>query len=726
MSVINSPSLSKPTDTQKTLINEGEPDPLLEPKSFEWNKLPSMRPVDPKPRIRLPPPFPSEQNIVKDLIYILQGISGKMIQFSSSNKIIIDFTNFSLDEVKKKLVIEISVLGWYYKLISSYLENRLSLSFYQRDRNEIGLVELHCKEAINEEILDYYRSTTVLGTEASNNNTLTLRQIYVWIQEPYEKLRTICGFIDSLQILRNTSTRSVPCSIFEALLFYRNQSSPVVYRLMDRILKKSMKPFLHITYRWVFDGVLQDSLNEFFITSKDEIHKGNKSWDSYVLSEERIPPFVSKELAQLILGIGKSQNLLRMCKKDASWVEGHLNKHFNDARMLLGGDQNKVILQKLEIIKVNQETEEKRQLGWTPHKQLEGGWWSTRLTKRMKRESEQSVDEQEQEYDLKDETKWEIELKQTMQTVAEIVDGRVLTMMIDEYQILDHVIFLKGFLLLQQSNFCIELIHHLRKHTELHGPFFYEHNLAEIISTALSLPNLSSYPQSLIKRLKATIENPAKSATKTGLEWGKLKLSYQTDFPMNILFSVPVIQKYEQFYHFLWTIQKANYFLREMWKLHMHNRKTVLPDTKPLVDKFYTVRFELGNFFSSLWAYICSVISSEWNQFQSQFLSSKSIESFISLHNSYLKNLSTNILLEELRGDVIDIAEHISKSYMQQSNLFIGMRNIGDLQKKTTQKATTQTAAKRVLIQTEELKVLRERFQQPRQLLRGFLYRLKN
>lgn len=104
-------------------------------------------------------------------------------------------------------------------------------------------------------------------------------------------------------------------------------------------------PLFGMIRRWVFEGVLEDPGVEFFVVatgaaattagsatalglsgssigSSSVVVDSRDLWrDAYKLEPAKLPPFISRELAQTILRAGKSINFLRDACGDARWLQ---------------------------------------------------------------------------------------------------------------------------------------------------------------------------------------------------------------------------------------------------------------------------------------------------------------------------------------------------------------------------------------------------------------------
>lgn len=61
--------------------------------------------------------------------------------------------------------------------------------------------------------------------------------------------------------------------------------------------------------KWLFTGEIEDPFGEFFVTVNPV--EGNFWSQKYLLVDEKLPGFIPKDLAEMVLLIGKTVSLLR-------------------------------------------------------------------------------------------------------------------------------------------------------------------------------------------------------------------------------------------------------------------------------------------------------------------------------------------------------------------------------------------------------------------------------
>lgn len=159
------------------------------------------------------PPVP-EALLLRDIIYILQGIDGHWIKFSDSPLldpsrpatpyVDLEDTSFStqvgiiytesathsIPEPTRVLLHTLAELGWIFRKISRAIEKG-------KNREDCGMIEQSLHVALAKELTEYFRLIAILEGQLNNNDLpegegsggLTLRRLLVWTDDVRLRMR---------------------------------------------------------------------------------------------------------------------------------------------------------------------------------------------------------------------------------------------------------------------------------------------------------------------------------------------------------------------------------------------------------------------------------------------------------------------------------------------------------------------------------------------------------
>ncbi|KAM9835769.1 gamma-tubulin complex component 3 isoform 1-T1 [Aulostomus maculatus] len=332
-------TLNGPTPTPQSLL-AGQPPPSAAAASGQpqgsrlaWalplSSSPSSALAPPNTRPPLGPPVPStrvvrprldgdgagevsEAALVRDIVYVFQGIDGKFIKMSAQDNCYKIDSKVVVCKSLKDTSSRLAELGWLHNKVRKYTDAR------SLDR-AFGLVGQSFCASLHQELKEYYRLLSVLhsqlqveddqGVNVCTESSLTLRRLQVWMYDPKVRLKTLAALVDFCQGRKGGELAS-------AIHAYGKTGDPQMRALVQHILSLASHPILNFLYRWIYDGELEDTYHEFFVASDPNV-KADRLWhDKYSLRKSMIPSFITMDQARKVLLIGKSINFLHQVCHD--------------------------------------------------------------------------------------------------------------------------------------------------------------------------------------------------------------------------------------------------------------------------------------------------------------------------------------------------------------------------------------------------------------------------
>lgn len=184
-----------------------------------------------------------------------------------------------------------------------------------------GLVRQRLCFAFQLETTDYYRLVAVLMAQTNDNPSgtgarecapLTLRRLYVWMQDPIERLRIMLSLAEATETLHGGALAS-------AVHAHMQHGDPMTGAFVERQMRALATPLLDMVKQWVTEGQLTDPHEEFFVAKHSNV-PDECYWSSkYSLNAAMIPTFIEREQADKIFLIGKSINFIRRVCGDTEW-----------------------------------------------------------------------------------------------------------------------------------------------------------------------------------------------------------------------------------------------------------------------------------------------------------------------------------------------------------------------------------------------------------------------
>ncbi|XP_016533635.1 gamma-tubulin complex component 3 isoform X2 [Poecilia formosa] len=274
-------------------------------------QVPTIRPVRPR-RDGDAAGEVNEAALVRDILYVFQGIDGKFIKMNAQDNGYKIDSKVVLCKSLRDTSSRLSELGWLHNKVRKYTDARtLDRAF--------GLVGQSFCASLHQELKEYYRLLSVLhsqlqvedeqGVSMCTESSLTLRRLLVWMYDPKVRLKTLAALVDYCQGRKGGELAS-------AVHAYGKTGDPQMRALVQHILSLVSHPILNFLYRWIYDGELEDTYHEFFVASDPNV-KTDRLWhDKYSLRKSMIPSFITMDQARKVLLIGKSINFLHQVCHD--------------------------------------------------------------------------------------------------------------------------------------------------------------------------------------------------------------------------------------------------------------------------------------------------------------------------------------------------------------------------------------------------------------------------
>ncbi|CAO3613996.1 unnamed protein product [Mucor hiemalis] len=270
--------------------------------------------------------YVSESDLLRDLIFVFQGIDGQFIKF---DKISNDFAlvrGISVSKPMEDMVFKLVDIGWLYIKIRSFIQQNI-------DNSNIGLVGQSLCAALQHELTEYYKLIAILEAQIEkqiasksqefHQQSLTLKRLMVWTLDCTQKLRLMSILVDVCQDQKGGA-------LITTIHNYTKHGDPFIRKYLTDMLKIVSRPFYEMLVRWVYEGELDDPYGEFLVACDPTVSEEDLWQNKYFMRDDMLPSFLSKELGQKIFAIGKSLNFIRYSCHDDTLVEQYYTTFSSD------------------------------------------------------------------------------------------------------------------------------------------------------------------------------------------------------------------------------------------------------------------------------------------------------------------------------------------------------------------------------------------------------------
>ena len=259
-------------------------------------------------------PLPAQQQaIIDDLLYLMQGSSGRYITAcelpeDGKRSFTVDKT---LDISLQTLVLRMLPLCVHYSMVARFVETHAKFVH--------GMIN-QALSASMRGLLREYLLIVVQLEHQFNVGELTLQKMWYYIQpcmRTMEVLARVATTINKARHCRGGRTLTLLNSMTSGMM-----GDPKSQEVVLHLTKSSAAPFFDMLSLWLQRGEVNDPYDEFMIFENQEITIGSLHeeyndyfWERrYMVSQENTPVFL-EPLAEKILHTGKFLNVVRNCGK---------------------------------------------------------------------------------------------------------------------------------------------------------------------------------------------------------------------------------------------------------------------------------------------------------------------------------------------------------------------------------------------------------------------------
>eukprot|EP00803_Ostreobium_quekettii_P003739 evm.model.scf_156.5 EVM.evm.TU.scf_156.5 scf_156:43972-47321(-) len=553
-----------------------------------------------------PASSPKESSLVRDVLYVCQGIDGNHIRFDpgggAGGSFAID-PEAAVDPAQSRLILRLCELGWLFRSVQGYLQGGRAQGG--------GSVRQALGYAISKELADYYRLMAVLEAQLDNplptglqnggdggegggqiarpngvggqgGPYLSLRRLAVWLAEPMRRMRLLAVMIDSTKDKNGGELAG-------AVYAYLHQGDPTTHTFLTRILQRVCVPLFDMIKQWVFEGELYDPYQEFFVQDSGGLSQGMDPppsvdlWrDGYHINYAMLPAYVSEQLARQILRAGKTINFLRERCDDVEWVQERASEAQASGRMSM------------------------------TYGHMES-------------------------------------LQELVDSASASVDQRLMDILYHKYSFYLHCEAIKRYLLLGQGDFIQALMDFVKPELDKDASKVSEITLIGLLKAAVHASNAKYEDDDVLERMR--VRKDRGIGTDTG--WDVFFLEYNVMQPLSTIFTPNVMSQYLRVFRLLWKLKHAEHTLAEVWHtLRLLDR--ILNSFGPgsgdrarsLLRLDLKLRSKMSHFVTNLQYYIMfEVLEGAWEELTQRSQSATDLDELIAAHERYLDAILTRSLL---------------------------------------------------------------------------------
>ncbi|WFD24441.1 Microtubule-nucleating Tub4p (gamma-tubulin) complex component [Malassezia equina] len=559
-----------------------------------------------------------EQALVRDVIYLLQGISGTCVRYQHEwqlpsedgstraqtvMRLEFDESQGLISPPTRDLIHRVAELGQLYLRVQRYVDEHTQptpthLTAQSLTHFLAQEMTAHC---------DLISSMDAQWHAQEEGDTLqpplTLQRLVQMTREPLLRMRLMCTMVESCREAHGGAMVST-------IHTYTLTGDPFIRRCTSTLLDQVSRPFFHTLSRWIYDGELDDPFGEFFVACaapaahipqpKDDLIVATEQsvdaaavWQNrFVLRPEMLPTFLSEHFARKIFSTGKSLHFLREC---------------------CGADQGV-------------HAQARRELRYSDMAGLE-----------------HAIDAE-----------------------FALASGHLCALYLTQFRLRDHLRALKSYLLLTQGDFADALLQTLGPSLARPASTLYQHNLSAALETAIRGSHAQFDDPDLLRRLDARSLDFGPGDT----GWDTFTLEYRVESPMNAVLDASAMAGYQLLFHYLWQLNRVSASVSGAWALLLATQKATMrsrhrhelpPALRTLLSTTLGRLGEMVHFVRQLQSF-CELegIAHAWQRLEHDLSTCASdLDQLIDTHRRYLHTLIHTTLLRGRRGQGDHLADDV-------------------------------------------------------------------
>ena len=551
-------------------------------------------------------PQVAEIALLRDAVYLLQGISGEHVrirrdwQLPSATderaphvaaRLEFDERAGIISAPTRDVLNRVAELGQLYTRVSQFVDEH-------RDAHGASLTtQSLCHFAANElgaydELVAHletqwarYAERCAADPEAppDASEPLMLRGIGHELREPLLRMRLLSTIVERCRVAHGGA-------LVSTIHTYTQTGDPFVRAFTASLLDRVSRPFFDALTRWIFYGELLDPFGEFFIAYARESTADTDAaevWHhKFELRSEHLPSFLSREFARKIFSTGRSLNFIRSSCGDSDWAAAS------------------------ETLSASGRT--------LRYSDMAG-------------------------------------LEHTIDVVFATANRRLLDIFLHKFHLLEHLRALRDYLMLMRGDFVDALLHSIGPSLGRPASTLYQHNLSAALETAIRASNAQFDDPYVLHRLDA--RSLEAGAGDSG--WDTFTLEYRVESPVSAVLDASAMAGYQMLFHYLWKIKRVEHAVTASWSeltrtnsymMRIRRRREVPEELRARARATLGHIAEMVHFVRQLQGFCqLEVIAYSWQSLEhylgSPGIADDDLDRLIEFHRSYLGTLINKALL---------------------------------------------------------------------------------
>lgn len=518
-----------------------------------------------------------------------------------------------------------------------------------------------------DQVLDSYRKCLIdLEKQILEDPKLPLTYLEHSLEQYQVLFPALWAVIEQIQ-----ASKALGCQILDILHQSCNCGIPDVRDALERILFVCHGVMYKQLSAWVLYGILIDKHNEFFIkeiTATDD-RTVNKTDDGVTSSSSDlgIPGITGRQLAEILEGEAKKQTPAQWkFRINAEMLPSYIPTRVADKVLFIG--------ESVGMFKGSKKTKNSvYRSSVIQDKELE-------FTKSL--------------YSLQQQPKFNLMLfENEIDKIRLCVDEHLWKLVVEEVNLLKHLKILKDFFLLGRGELFSAFIQHARGLLKLPPSDNTSHDANAAFRQVLNkfLPDddeaVSMFAVGIDKEITQHEKKKKTTTTEQSVAvvcgWDCVKLQYDVQWPLHILFHPAVLEKYNNLFRFLLKVKRTQLDLQQVWAAYMGTKHLSTAQLSNMT-KIWLARMHMAFLIDNLQYYLqVDVHETQYSQLVEKINSTRNFESIRLAHDHFITTMmAQSFLLMKPVSHCLDEILNLCQSF---SSLLLQTGSVGLTHRELTQ-----------------------------------------
>lgn len=615
--------------------------------------------------------------MLHELLLALSGVSGGIFVHKKFAGLQVAADLPFIHESEVDLLNRICRLGSYFQKFQTFCKKFTEVSPFIREDSGDGTnleepfglyIQAFCTGL--DQVLDSYRKDLIdLEKQILRDPKLPLTYIEHSLEQYQVLFPSLWSVIEKIQV-----SKALGCQILDVLQQSCVCGIPDVRYALERILFACHGVMYHQLSAWLLHGILIDKHGEFFIkevTFADD-QTVDKTTDGAGTSSTDlgIPGITGRQLTEILEGeVKKDAPAQWKFRINAEMLPSYIPTRVADkvlfigesVGMFKGSKQTKNSLQRSSVIQEKEEEFTKSLYGL----------------------------QQQPKFNL---MLFENEIDKIRLCVAELLWKLV----VEDVNLLKHLKILKEFFLLGRGELFSAFIEHARSLLKLPPSDNTSHDAHAAFLQVLSkfLPDddeAASLFTIVIDKEITQQEKKKRTATATDSSavvisgWDCVKLQYDVQWPLHILFQPAILEKYNSLFRFLLKVKRTQLDLQQVWAAYMGTKHLSNAQISNMT-KIWLSRMHMAFLVDNLQYYLqVDVLEAQYTQLVEKINSTRDFESIRLAHDQFVTTLMAQSFLlmkpvSHCLDEILNLCQSFSSLLLQTGNTGLSERELAQIE----------------------------------------------